>query len=206
MRRTVLAGCVIGMMAGGVAAAQAPGSVNRTCYRARPRPACSTFFLTNAGAYVTLTSVPQYETRLGAAADWTVMFNVSDRDAVGFGAFGTVNPAAPAFGAQLTYRRWLRAPASLDVAVGIPLASDTKPGSVYGTIRWSPVQWFGLTARPEWLRSIDYVCAPMNCASATRSRARFSIGVEVGEVPGLVAGLTSGLASLAMLLLMAESD
>lgn len=144
--------------------------------------------------------------RLGAGGDWTVMFNVSDRNAVGFGAFANVNPVATAFGAQLTYRRWLRAPASLDVAVGIPLASEAKLGSVYGTIRWSPVQWFGLTARPEWLRTAAFVCPPTSCLDATRSRARLSLGVEVGEVPGLVAGLSGGFAALALMLMLAGAD
>jgi hypothetical protein len=205
MRCTVLAGCVIAMM-GGRAAAQTPGSVNRTCYRARPRPACQTFFLTNAGVFQTLVGASRPDDRLGAAADWTVMFNVSDRDAVGFGAFGNVNPVATGFGAQVTYRRWLRGPASLDFAVGIPLASDAKLGSVYGTIRWNPIQSIALTARPEWLRTPDFVCAPVNCVNSTRSRARFSLGVELGEAPGLVAGVIAGLSGLAMMLLMAGAD
>ena len=208
MRRMVLAGWLFGSLATvGTAAGQQAASVDRPCFLPRPRPACSAFFLTNGGAYMTLAGGSRYDTPLGAAADWTAMFNVSDHDAIGFGAFGNVNARAPAFGAQLTYRRWLRGPASLDVAVGLPLVSDTKPGSVYGTIRWSPVHWFGLTARPELVRMNSYVCdAFYNCQAETRSRGRFSVGMDVGGVPGLVATLSGGVAFLTLILALAGDD
>ena len=48
----------------------------RLCYRARPRPACSAFVLTNFGSYVVLGSDETGDTPLRGVADWGLMVNV----------------------------------------------------------------------------------------------------------------------------------
>src|SRR5437867_176223 len=48
------------------------------CYRARPKPACSAFILTNFGGYAVTGDFP-----VGVVVDWGWMANVSTRSAIG---------------------------------------------------------------------------------------------------------------------------
>src|SRR2546422_7007338 len=71
-----------------VSAQAAPDStVARTptplCYRARPKPACSAFVLTNFGSYVVLGRDEINDTPWREVADWGLMANVTTRDAIG---------------------------------------------------------------------------------------------------------------------------
>ncbi|HWC72342.1 MAG TPA: hypothetical protein VG454_00295, partial [Gemmatimonadales bacterium] len=57
-----------------------------SCYHARPRPACSSFVLTNFGTYVFFGNVTGPVPGLGqlrGVADWGWMANISARDAIG---------------------------------------------------------------------------------------------------------------------------
>jgi len=53
------------------------------CYRARPKPTCSAFLLTNFGSYVVLGRDEFNDTRLREVADWGLMANITTRDAIG---------------------------------------------------------------------------------------------------------------------------
>src|SRR5436309_14405259 len=58
------------------------------CYRARPKPACSTFAFTNFGTYLVLGSdIKSGDTPVRAMADWGVMANVDSRNAIGASVF-----------------------------------------------------------------------------------------------------------------------
>src|SRR5256885_15047076 len=67
------------------------------CYRARPKPTCSAFLLTNFGSYVVLGRDQVNDTRLREVADWDLMASITTRDAIGGSGFagpGRV-PVAP---------------------------------------------------------------------------------------------------------------
>jgi hypothetical protein len=174
------------------------------CYRARPKPACSAFIFTNFGAYLVLGRDELNDTPLREVADWGVMANVGTRDAVGAAVFASLDRLGFGLGPSVRYRRWLAPAGSLDVAVGAPLLTSTdniRSGSVFGLVRWSPNDWFAVAARPELVRRPVFLgCGPTTCTSGVQSRARVSLGLEFGHVPGLA--LTAA-ASVATLLLAA---
>jgi hypothetical protein len=178
--------------------------VTPLCYRARPKPACSAFIVTNFGGYVVLGGDRLNDTPFREVADWGLMANVSARDALGASVFASLDRLGFALGPAVRYRRWLSSSASLDLAVGTPLvtgASNIQGGSVFGLVRWSPNDWFAVAARPELLRQPVFLgCGPTTCASGVQSRGRVSLGFEFGRVPGLA--LTAA-ASVATLLLAA---
>jgi hypothetical protein len=75
-------------------------AIASTCYRAKPRPACSVFFVTNGGVYDD-PSLPYGG--LAGFVDWGVMVNVDERQAIGASFFArgdtygvTYGPAARA--------------------------------------------------------------------------------------------------------------
>src|SRR2546425_5527352 len=101
------------------------------CYRARPKPACSAFILTDFGGYLVLGGDESNDTPLREVADWGVMANVSARDALGASVFASLDRLGFALGPAVRYRRWLSSSASLDLAVGTPLvrSSDAEDES-----------------------------------------------------------------------------
>jgi len=146
------------------------------CYRARPKPACSAFILTNFGGYLVLGGDESNDTPLREVADWGVMANVSARDALGASVFASLDRLGFALGPAVRYRRWLSSLASLDLAVGTPLvtgAGNMQTGSVFGLVRWSP------------------------------SRGRVSLGVEFAGVPGLALTTAGGIATLLLAMAIA---
>jgi hypothetical protein len=154
--------------------------------------------VTTFGAYVVVAGKTNNDTPLRAVADWGLMFNVSDRDAIGASVLLSLDEVGLAAGPTVRYRRWVPPARSFEVAVGIPVATgdEIKRGSLFGLVRWSPNNWFAVAARPEVLRRLTYVCGPSNCVPNYRSRARLSLGAEFGEVPGVVLTGASGVAAL----------
>ena len=178
----------------------AGGASGGLCYRARPKPDCSAFVLTNVGTYVVLGG----DTPLLAVADWGLMFNVSARDAIGASVFARAGPGGFSLGPAVRYRRWMGRSESVEVAVGVPLApSNMDTQSVFGLVKWSPNHWFAIAARPEFVRQTSYmVCvsfSPTPCSPGSpvsEVRVRLSLGVEAGWVPGLALLGASGVAYL----------
>ena len=168
------------------------------CYRARPKPACSAFVLTNYGSYVVTGDFP-----VGVVVDWGWMVNVSTRDAIGASLFASFDPSPLGFrlGPAVRYRRWLPPSGSFDIAVGTPLAHpNTIRGAVFGLVRWSPNHWFAVAARPEFVhRPVGFCGGPTNtCTSEVQWRGRVPLGVEFGWVPGLALTVAGGVALLAL--------
>jgi hypothetical protein len=170
-------------------------TADRICYHARPKPACSVFFLTNAGVYMlTSTNAHVGSTPARALVDWGVMVNVGRQDAIGASFFGVGDFDGFTGGPAVRYRRWLRGQASLDVAVGTSIVAArsvrTNPittGSLYGLLKWNPEPWLGFAARPELIhRTIVTSCGPSGCTVNTQSQRQLSFGVELGGVPGLI--------------------
>ena len=179
------------------------------CYRARPKPACSAFVITNFGGYVVLGRDQFYDTPFREVADWGLMANVGTRDALGGSVFASLDRLGFALGPAVRYRRWLSSSASLDLAVGTPLvtsSSDIQAGSVFGLLRWSPNHWFALAARPELVRrSVFLGCGPTTCNSQVQSQGRVSLGVEFGWVPGLTLTAAGGIATLLLAAVVAAA-
>lgn len=180
------------------AAGQTP---TRLCYRARPKPACSTFILTDFGGYLVTGDFP-----LGGVVDWGLMVNVSTRDAIGTSVFASLDPLGFGLGPAVRYRRWLPPSGSFEVAVGAPLVgplgstNDDVRGAVFGLVKWSPNQWFAVAARPELVHRPVFFCGgPTNtCTSEVQWRGRVPLGVEFGWVPGLALTVAGGVALLAL--------
>ncbi len=150
--------------------------------------AAGAFFLTNAGVYVGAPSAR-------AVVDWGVMVPAGRQAAIGASFFAIGDYDGFAGGPAIRYRHWLGPQASLDVAVGVSIVASTsnnnpKTGSLYGLVKWSPVRWFGIAARPEVLQRIAS-CGPFGCTYG--SQAQLSVGVEFGGTPGLVLSVPGAL-------------
>src|SRR2546428_12205988 len=91
------------------------------CYRARPKPTCSAFLLTNFGSYVVLGRDEFNDTRLREVADWGLMANITTRDAIGGSGFAGLDPPGVALGAAVPDPRWVPASCSGGLGPGPPL-------------------------------------------------------------------------------------
>jgi len=197
MRNLVMLGALLAVAPAPAAHGQTqeqPRSADNPCFHPRPKPACSVFFLTNAGAYVK--NLGDIQGR--GTVDWGVMVNTSPRTAFGFSWFLTLEEQDDfSTGPVARYRRWFGEGRSLDLSVGTPVAADQlKPGSILGTVKYSPVQWFGVALRPEAVRRTTYECVDVSCTTTaphTATSGRVYAGVEFGWVPGLVLTIGGGL-------------
>ena len=181
------------------------------CYHARPKPACSAFAFTSFGPYLLLGGDRYAGTPLREVADWGVMVNAGTKDAIGGSVFASLDRDGFTLGPAAHYRRWLSASASVEVAVGTPLVtstgSDLRPGSVFGLAKWSPSDWFSVAARPELVRWTTVTgCGPTGCATASRTRGRISVGMEVGRVPGAALTAIGGAVGFFLAALAAAVD
>src|SRR5947209_6694871 len=77
------------------------------CYRARPKPTCSAFLLTNFGSYVVLGRDQVNDTRLREVADWDLMASITTRDAIGGSVLAKLDRLGFALGPAVRSRRWL---------------------------------------------------------------------------------------------------
>ncbi|HKC40643.1 MAG TPA: hypothetical protein VKC15_13950 [Gemmatimonadales bacterium] len=188
------------LAAQGSTALTSPG---RLCLHAEPKPACSVFLLTNAGAYVMFSGNSSGETAARGVLDYGFMVNLNTRDAIGGSLFASVDRDGFAVGPSVRYRRWLTPVASLEVAVGKPLAGDQnmRTGAVFGLVKWSPNHWFALAARPEVAR--QYQCGPSTCS--WRSGGRVSVGTEIGALPGLAVTGAAAVGFAAFIVVLASA-
>src|SRR2546422_8822497 len=90
------------------------------CYRARPKPTCSAFLLTNFGSYVVLGRDEFNDTRLREVADWGLMANITTRDAIGGAGFANLDRLGVALRPARPYRRGRPASGSVGPAPGTP--------------------------------------------------------------------------------------
>jgi len=190
------------------ATAAAQDAAPSFCYHARPKPACSGFAFTNFGGYMVLGSDITGDTPLREVADWGVMANVDNRNAIGASVFASLDRLGFGLGPSVRYRRWLSPTASVDVALGAPLFVTTnhlQAGSLFGLVRWSPNHWFALAARPELVRGPVFLgCGPSGCNTPVQSRMRVSFGMELGWVPGLTLTAVGGAATALLAALVAS--
>jgi len=183
-----------------------PRAADDPCFRARPAPDCSVFFMTNAGGYIkpgrTTGGSP-----LRAIVDWGVMVNASPRHAIGGSWFVMLDEDDFTSGPMVRYRRWFERDRSLDVALGTTLASgQLKSGSILGLVKYNPVHWFGVAVRPEYVRRDAFTCGPLTCTQYTETSVRVHGGVEFGWVPGLTLSLGGGVVLGLFAIAFAGSD
>ena len=187
--------------------AQAPGrDAANPCFRARPAPECSVFFITNAGGYFK-PGRSYGGTPLRAIVDWGVMVNTSPGHAIGGSWFATLDEDDFSTGPAVRYRRWFEGGRSLDVSLGTPVAGDQlKAGSIFGLVKYNPVHWFGVGVRPEYLRRSVFTCGPSICTEHTATSMRVYGGVELGWIPGLGLALGGGAALALFVAALAVSN
>lgn len=181
--------------------AQAVGGA-ALCWRARPRPQCGAFVLTDAGGYGRLVKAASDEGRFAAVFDYGVMVNVTPHDAVGASFFASLetNPAA---GPAVRYRRWFDSNSSLDVALGVP--TNGRQSGVFGLVKVNPTHWLGVALRPKLIRAYDYSNCPPFCAPVMRTRFGTTAGVELSGPPGVAASAV-GLLALIIAFASLSSD
>ena len=188
--------------------AQAPGQeAANVCFRARPAPECSVFFITNAGGYFK-PGRAYGGTPFRAIVDWGVMVNTSPRHAIGASWFATLDEDDVSTGPAVRYRRWFDGGRSLDVSLGTPVAGggQLKAGSILGLVKYNPVHWFGVGVRPEYLRRSVFTCGPSICTEHTATSMRVYGGVELGWIPGLGLALGGGAALALFVAALAVSN
>lgn len=177
--------------AGAAEESEAVRSAESPCLWSRPYPECRVFFVTNAGVYARLAG------GLGGGPmrvvlDGGAMVNLSPKNAVGGSWFVAWDEDQLSTGPVLRWRRWLGPTQSLDFAVGTIIAGGDagRPGSVLGLVKYNPVHWFGIAARPELLRHSGYYdYDPTGSREvAPGTKARLYLGAEFGGKPGLVTG------------------
>src|SRR2546421_5807284 len=103
------------------------------CYRARPKPTCSAFLLTNFGSYVVLGRDEFNDTRLREVADWGLMANITTRNAIGGAVFASLGRLGVARRPAGPDRRGVPPFRSLGLPAGPALvarAPDLAPGSL----------------------------------------------------------------------------
>lgn len=162
----------------------------------------TTFLLTSAGVYVG-TGAGAGTSSLRLIADYGVMMNLG-QSAIGGSWFVALDANGFSTGPVVRYRRWLTARASLDVAIGTPVANGSafgsdgllQPGSVLALAKYNPAPWFGVALRPEYVRRLNVVCDAFTCAEQTTSAGRVYAGAELGELPGVVLTVLGGLFAL----------
>ena len=111
------------------------------------------FAITNVGGFVMFGHSNGTSSGMRGVLDYGFMINTSTRDAFGGSVFASLDQDGFAIGPAIRYRRWLTATASLEVAVGKPVAGDEAAGAVFGLVKWSPNHWLSVAARPEIRRS-----------------------------------------------------
>ena len=173
------------------------GAPGRFCLHARPKPDCAAFAITNVGGFVMFGHSNGTSSGMRGVLDYGFMINTSTRDAFGGSVFASLDQDGFAIGPAIRYRRWLTATASLEVAVGKPVAGDEAAGAVFGLVKWSPNHWLSVAARPEIRRGV--VCAS---TCGYQSQARLSLGTEIGAAPGLVLTGIGGVGFVAFLAIL----
>jgi len=126
------------------------------------------------------------------------------RCAIGASWFVNFDQNGASTGPVARYRRWLTSRASLDIAIGTPVAAGTafgsdgllQPGSVLGLLKYSPVPYLGIAVRPEFIRRQDFLCDTMNCVEQITTAGRIYAGVEFDGMHGVV---TTAVLSLVVL-------
>ena len=170
--------------------------------RSLPYPERRTFFITNAGAYGRMAGDLGRGGPVRVIVDWGAMVNRSPKHAVGGSWFIASDEVGVSSGPVLRWRRWLGPTSSLDVAVGTPITGTqvVRPGSVLGLVKYNPVEWFGLAARPELVRHGNYGFYDdqgKHQYVASGMKARLYLGAEFGSKRGLVIGaITVGAVAL----------
>ena len=193
-------------------ASQAPAPAPAAmCLRARPAPACKGFFITSAGLGVGTGAGPG-TSPFRMSVDYGVMKNLG-RAAIGASWFVNWDQNGTTTGPVARYRRWIGSRASVDFAIGTPVAANTgfgsdgllQPGSILGMVKYNPWPYLGLAVRPEYIRRQDFLCDAVNCIEQITTGGRVYAGVEFDGVHGLVTTLVLGLVVLAGLAAQASS-
>lgn len=174
-----------------------------------PSPECRYFGVTEVGVAFGRRAKRTFyfdtpETRAELFISGGVMRNLDSHDAVGVTWFLESADEAVSTGPGLQYRRWLPKRQSIDIGVGAPIAgTDYELGTIFGVVRYSPVQWLGLTVRPERIERVTFECVPQGCGDLTDTHLRMRFGADLTGRPGATALAVYGVALGVMITILA---
>lgn len=178
-------------------AAKAPAPARpHVCFRGRPLPRCSAFWITEFGLAARLTPAefangPLYTWELGG------MKNRGTRNALGAALFVEGSDEGGAWGLRPRYRRWLNPKTTLDLAPGIAIGGDRNltPG-FSGHVALNFADYFALTSTIRVARRYEYVPAtlspagyPLSYTEVPSIRAAWFGGARLGALPGTIVGV-----------------
>lgn len=175
-----------------------------------PAPECRYFGVTDLGLAFGSTRKTRFnlnfdtaEPRREMVIEGGVMRNVDSHDAVGVTWFLALDNNGGSTGPAARYRRWFTNLRSLDVGVGIPVASsDYDGGTLFGLIRYSPNQLVGLTVRPERIRRTGFECVDGTCAEQPDNHFRVLVGGDLSGKAGAVVMGWYGVAAGVMMVIL----
>jgi hypothetical protein len=155
----------------------------QVCWHAQPKDSCDVIILTDFGFYWLFP--PTDRARLRLVADYGVLVNVSELDAVGATFFASIGSEFH-IGPEIRYRHWLGANNSIDFGFGLPIEKSydgSWVASPYGLVKWNPIHWFGLALRMELRRPSQW---DLDYNPDKSTQFYMSAGVEFGELPGAI--------------------
>ena len=180
----------------GQAAAEQPA---HWCFRGRPSPRCSAFWLTEAGVAAHVAGNQPYET--AALFTWELgwMVNRGSSRAFGIAAFGQAGGAMAAVGIRPRVRFWLNPSMSLDVAPGLAVySSDGGAPGFSGHVGLNFGDYAAATVHVVALR-------PRTFDTSRSMRTAVFAGGRFGSVPGTVTGVGGPLVVLAIFVIACSS-
>ena len=187
MIRRLLAAAVLAATLAGTSAAQAPDSTaGRSCFRGRPLSQCRSFWITEAGYGVRLSSVnPQTGYRPGGwllpSVELGGLRNLSPRVAVA-ASVGAVVLGGAHLTAKPRIRYWLSPTAALDFAPGLVLTGSQEIGRVTADASVMFGDRVGITAQTFIVPETTY---QTGSEPTTRKRLAVYLGLRLGSKLGV---------------------
>ena len=167
-----------------------------TCFRGRPLPRCSVFWLTEFGVAPRLTpdgrdDGPLYTWELG------LMKNAGRRDALGGSFFIEGADDGAGWGIRPRYRHWLNSRFSVEVAPGLMLRHSSYTSVAFsGQVAINFSDYLALTTTVRVFQHTIYLPVafnpegyPNSYVPASRTSAALFGGVRLGGLPGTITGI-----------------
>ena len=197
MNRVTLLVAILVLTAGQIAPAQdSPARTERSCFRGRPLPACRSYWITESGYGIRLSSVDRYTSsapggRFLPSVAVGGMRNLGRRVAVG----GTVETGLLGglyLAAKPRVRYWLSTSAALDVSPGFLLARSENMPRFAPEVSLMFQDRIGIAAQSFLIPASEYQAGG---SPITRQRLTTYLGLRFGSKLG-VAGAVADAATL----------
>jgi hypothetical protein len=160
---------------------------------------CRAVVLTEAGLYATTA-----RGGLRGLSTLGILVKTGISDAIGGDMFLYIDEEQGS-GWELRYRHWFDRQHTIDAGIGLPTSRENAgtnwQTSPYMMVKWSPVEWFGLTLRPEY-RSFSTIKSwwdpgtGYHTSTSQRGHWYFSGGVELAGPTGFAIQSTAAVLAL----------